>query len=160
MLWSLTDKTRMFYHDFVVLNFNTFLKNYFKLLLRLLLNPLEYKRRGKYFLGIIALNHSRKAVGFVYLRITSYSFFSSAAYGIVVHDSYQGKGLGDALTKQVLEYGKNLKLNQISLTVLTSNEKAIELYKKHGFTIEGLHKRTDIWKGNVFDVYYMALHLK
>jgi putative acetyltransferase len=160
MLWSLTDKTRVFFHDFVVLNFSTFLSNYFKFLLRLLLNSLEYRRHGSYFLGVIALNNHKKVIGFVYLGIKSYGFFAYANYGIVVHDDYQGKGLGDVLTSHILEYGKKLELNKITLTVLTANEKAIQLYKKYGFVIEGLHKRTDVWKDKVFDVYYMALHLK
>jgi len=159
MLFSLSDKTRKFYHDFVIVDFRTFLKKYFRILLILLLNSVEYKRHGKYFLGIIALNSQKEVVGFAYLRIKSYGFFSSATYGIVVQDAYQSKGLGDALTSYVIECGKKFKLNQITLTVLASNEKAIQLYKKYGFVVEGLHKRADVWRGNIFDVYYMALHL-
>lgn len=159
MLWSLTDKTRMFYHGFVVLNSKTFLKSYLQFLLMLLSNPMDYKRRGKYFLGIVALNNRKEVVGFVYLRIKSYGFFVSAIYGIVIRDDFQGKGLGDILTSHILECGKKFRLNKVTLTVRATSEKAIELFKKYGFEIEGLHKRDDVWKNEVFDIYYMALHL-
>lgn len=159
MLKDLSDKTRVFYHDFVILDYTSFVMNYLKFQVRLLLNSFQYKRNGKYFLGILALNSLNEVVGFVYLRVKSYGFFKTATYGIVVRDDNQGKGLGDVLTTRILEYAKELKLNVIALNVISTNEKAVRLYKKHGFDIEGLHKQVDLWRDQVFDAYYMALHL-
>lgn len=159
MLGVLSDATRTFYHDFVILNLTSYVTNYVKFQARLLLNSFQYKRGGKYFLGIVALNYFGDVVGFVYLRTKSFGLFRTATYGIVVRDDYQGKGLGDALTSRVLEYAKRLRLDVITLNVITTNDNAISLYKKYGFEIEGLHRRVDLWKDQVFDAYYMALHL-
>ena len=159
MLRSLSDTTRMFYHDFVILDYASFLISYFKFEVRLLLNSFQYKRNGKYFLGILALSNLNEVAGFVYLRVKSYGFFKTAVYGIVVRDDYQGKGLGDILTSRILEHAKRLRLNVISLNVIATNESAIRLYKKHGFETEGVHKQVDLWRDQVFDAYYMALHL-
>jgi len=159
MLRGLSEKTRVFYHDFVILTPASFIINYVKFEVRLLLNSFQYRPNGKYFLGILALCDLNEVVGFVYLRIKSYGFFKTATYGIVVRDDYQGKGLGNILTSRILEYARRLKLNVITLNVITTNENALRLYKKHGFDIEGLHKRVDLWRDQVFDAYYMALHL-
>jgi len=159
MLWALTETTRMFYHDFVVVDLNTFLRNYAKLLVLLLLNPVRYTRHGMYFLGNVASDNRNKVVGFAYLRVKSLGTFRSATFGIVVHDDYHSKGLGHALTKHILQYGKKLELNVITLMVAATNDRAVKLYKKNRFEIEGLHKEADVWKNRLFDVYYMALHL-
>jgi len=159
MLWSLSDKTRMFYQEFEVFDFKTFIKNYFMLFLRIFSNSLSHRMFGRYFLGAIALNNHKDAVGFARLYIKSYGFFKSATYGIVVRDDYQSKGLGKVLTSHIINYAKALNLNKITLTVLTSNERAIELYKKFGFVIEGLHKQNYVSRNSVSDVYTMALFL-
>lgn len=55
---------------------------------------------------------------------------------IGVKPSYQNKGFGKLLTKESLKYAKE-KNYQIKLEVHRTNKKAIEIYKKLGFTFLG-----------------------
>jgi len=55
---------------------------------------------------------------------------------IGVKPSYQNKGFGKLLTKESLKYAKE-KNYQIKLEVHQTNKKAIEIYKKLGFTFLG-----------------------
>ncbi|MCK5028774.1 MAG: GNAT family N-acetyltransferase [Bacteroidales bacterium] len=55
---------------------------------------------------------------------------------IGVKPSYQNKGFGKILTKESLKFAKE-KGCQIKLEVHQSNKKAIEIYKKLGFTFLG-----------------------
>lgn len=52
---------------------------------------------------------------------------------IGVHPDYQNKGYGKLLTRTSLKYAKE-KGYQIKLEVHQSNKKAIEIYKKEGFS--------------------------
>jgi ribosomal protein S18 acetylase RimI-like enzyme len=55
---------------------------------------------------------------------------------IGVKPSYQNKGFGKLLTKESLKFAKE-KNYQIKLEVHQTNKKAIEIYKKLGFTFLG-----------------------
>jgi ribosomal-protein-alanine N-acetyltransferase len=55
---------------------------------------------------------------------------------IGVKKSYQNKGFGKLLTKESLKFAKQ-KNYQIKLEVHQSNKKAIDIYKKLGFTFLG-----------------------
>jgi Acetyltransferases, including N-acetylases of ribosomal proteins len=47
-------------------------------------------------------------------------------------------------------------LTRLELTVMVHNERAIALYKKMGFEIEGTKKRSMRIDGQYVDEYYMA----
>lgn len=80
-----------------------------------------------------------------------------ATFGIGVKDEMQGKGIGSALIKTVLDLADNwLNLRRIELTVYSDNEAAVTLYKKMGFVIEGEGKDFAFRNGRYVDVYYMA----
>lgn len=55
--------------------------------------------------------------------------------GICILDAYQGKGLGNKMMKYIFEHEKITGLNDIYLTVDSTNENAIKLYKKFNFII-------------------------
>ncbi len=52
---------------------------------------------------------------------------------IGVHRSFQGKGLGKALLRYGVDFGKKLGLNRAMLTVNAENDNAVKLYLKEGF---------------------------
>lgn len=84
---------------------------------------------------------------------------SKAEYGIIIgEDEFRGRGIAKAASMLILEHGFNiLGLNKIYLKVLINNKDAIGLYKKLGFTQEGL-LRQDIYKNGTFkDVVIMSL---
>lgn len=57
-------------------------------------------------------------------------------WGYIGEKAYWGKGLGKDLMKEVLEKARELDLNYVWLRVRKYNPRAINLYKRIGFTIE------------------------
>ena len=55
--------------------------------------------------------------------------------GICILEDYQGKGLGNIMIEYILNHEKITVLNNIYLTVDSTNEYAIKLYKKFNFNI-------------------------
>jgi len=52
---------------------------------------------------------------------------------IIIDEKHQNRGYGQQLLNFMIEYAKEKKYNDIMLNVYCFNEKAIDLYKKHGF---------------------------
>ncbi|MBF4242980.1 GNAT family N-acetyltransferase, partial [Vibrio anguillarum] len=78
-------------------------------------------------------------------------------FGMGVKDDVQCLGVGSALLKTVIDLADNwLNLKRIELTVYVDNERAINLYKKFGFEIEGESKAYAFRNGSYVDVYHMA----
>jgi putative acetyltransferase len=81
----------------------------------------------------------------------------SGSIGMMIHKDYQGMGVGNKLLETLLDMADNwLMLVRVELTVFIDNEKAIGLYKKHGFVTEGIKKKTSIRNGEYIDEYMMA----
>ncbi|MBR3771042.1 MAG: ribosomal protein S18-alanine N-acetyltransferase [Clostridium sp.] len=59
---------------------------------------------------------------------------------VAVRTQDQGKGIGYEMLCELIEIGKNEGLQQFTLEVRKSNEKAIHLYEKLGFIDEGIRK--------------------
>ena len=77
--------------------------------------------------------------------------------GMGVRDRWQGKGIGSALLKAALDLADNwLALRRIELTVYTDNERAIALYRRFGFEIEGTHRAFAVRDGRYVDALSMA----
>lgn len=78
---------------------------------------------------------------------------------IAVKKAYWGYGIGRTLLEETKEWARqNGVLARLELTVQVRNERAVHLYQKLGFEIEGLQKwgaRTD--EGEWLDLYYMGL---
>lgn len=80
-----------------------------------------------------------------------------AQLGMMVHDDWQGKGVGTALMQAATDFAdKWLNVTRIELEVFTDNEPALRLYKKFGFEIEGTLKRHAFRDGTYVDSYFMA----
>ena len=76
---------------------------------------------------------------------------------MAVHDRWQGKGAGYALLSEALDLSDNwLDLRRIELQVYTDNERAVRLYERCGFGIEGTLKRYAYRDGQYVDVFAMA----
>lgn len=73
---------------------------------------------------------------------------------------YRGQGIGAQLLKKCLGTAKKRGVEIVHLGVYVSNKAAIRLYKKSGFSIEGLRKRARKHKGKYQDMLLMAKRLK
>lgn len=59
---------------------------------------------------------------------------------IAVHPDYRGHNFGDIIVENLIKTAKELGATCMTLEVRASNTPAINLYKKHNFTIEGTRK--------------------
>ncbi|MBY6801678.1 GNAT family N-acetyltransferase [Clostridium botulinum] len=100
----------------------------------------------------------KKVVGVIGLNINSNPRTKhTASLGMMVHKAYQGNGIGKKLMSEILDLADTwLMLARIELGVFTDNEKAIKLYEKFGFKIEGTKKYAAIKNGRYADEYIMA----
>lgn len=77
--------------------------------------------------------------------------------GIAVPSAWQGKGVGTALMRTLCDLADGwLNVIRLELTVFTDNERAIALYRKFGFEIEGTHRAYGLRAGRYADTYSMA----
>jgi putative acetyltransferase len=80
-----------------------------------------------------------------------------ASFGMAVHDDYQDRGIGSALMVAMLDLADNwLGLRRVELLVYTDNARAVHLYEKFGFQIEGTARGYALRGGVHVDAYYMA----
>jgi len=82
-----------------------------------------------------------------------------AELGLTVHDDYQNMGIGTALLNHLIDIARMKKLRKVWLHVSTHNDRAIYMYKKAGFTIEGKLCKESCINGKYRDEYRMALFL-
>ncbi|MFD2239274.1 GNAT family N-acetyltransferase [Aureimonas populi] len=81
----------------------------------------------------------------------------AAEFWIAVHEDFNGRGIGSRLMEAIIDTADNwLNVTRIEMTVFTDNERAIALYRKFGFEIEGTHKAATFRNGAFEDVHCMA----
>ncbi|WP_034915711.1 GNAT family N-acetyltransferase [Erwinia sp. 9145] len=116
-----------------------------------------YARQGKY--GFVAMLD-----GIVAGEVTIFTNANSrlkhvVSLGLGVDTDFSGKGVGSELMRQAIRYSFDwLGARKIELEVFSDNEKAISLYRKFGFTEEGLKRGAALRHGRYEDVLLMALH--
>ena len=80
-----------------------------------------------------------------------------ASFGISVAADAQGRGVGSALMREMINLCDNwMRIERIELTVFSDNPAALALYRKYGFEIEGTGKKFALRNGEYVDAYYMA----
>jgi RimJ/RimL family protein N-acetyltransferase len=86
-----------------------------------------------------------------YFRLSNWSKENKNIYiGADISEEFTGKGIVQEAYKMFIPFlFKEYDLNKISLEVLSTNKRAIYLYKKIGFNFEGV-KREEVLKGEEF----------
>lgn len=80
-----------------------------------------------------------------------------ATFGISVAAHAQGRGVGSALMREMINLCDNwMRIERIELTVFADNRAALALYRKFGFEIEGTGRKFALRNGEYVDAYYMA----
>ena len=69
-------------------------------------------------------------------RLISDSDFRSGEYAVLVHDDFQGKGLGYKLVDVLIGVAQDKGLDEIQGTVLAENEQMLRIVRKLGFTVQ------------------------
>ena len=115
------------------------------------------KKKERGFVAVI----NNKVVGYAYLR-----FFPdkpqkkfTASLGIVVSDKYQGMGIGKKLMEHLINFSKKIGLKKIWLATYFDNIRALHIYKKYGFEVEGIFMYDEFFGKTPKHVVSMALFL-
>lgn len=81
----------------------------------------------------------------------------SGEIGMMVHDDWQGRGVGGRLLATLLEVADGyLGLTRVELTVMADNPRAIALYERHGFAHEGRKRNAILRADGYVDLLVMA----
>jgi ribosomal protein S18 acetylase RimI-like enzyme len=79
--------------------------------------------------------------------------------GIGLLGEYRGRGLGEKLMLMTLEAAHTFGLTRVELSVRHDNARALRLYRKVGFEIEGQKRRAVLVDGVYHDLIFMGLLL-
>ncbi|WP_430788031.1 N-acetyltransferase family protein [Virgibacillus flavescens] len=115
--------------------------------------------KGNYTFGAFENN---SLIGMVTLMEEKHQKLAHRAniFAMYVTPVKQGKGVGDALLKEVIRTSKSIeKCEKLNLTVVKTNEKAKKLYLNAGFQPFGLEERALKIDGIYYDEEYMTLLL-
>lgn len=84
----------------------------------------------------------------------------SGEFGMSVRQSHWGLGIGTLLVDALIQWAKATDIiKKINLRVRTDNHRAIILYEKRGFKIEGTMRKELFVDGEYFDYHWMGLEL-
>lgn len=84
-------------------------------------------------------------------------FAHKAEFGVCVSKEHWGYGIGKNLLKESLAWADSNGIKKMTLNVLETNAKAIELYQKLGFEVEGVLKHDRIHSdGNFYHTIVMG----
>jgi ribosomal protein S18 acetylase RimI-like enzyme len=88
---------------------------------------------------IIVAEVNGEVVGLIVFRSKSTKRLShTGSFTAMVKKEYRNQGIGKLLIKELLNWAEqNPLIEKVSLGVLSTNQRAIELYKSMGFTEEG-----------------------
>ncbi|MFY0761992.1 GNAT family N-acetyltransferase [Metabacillus dongyingensis] len=80
-----------------------------------------------------------------------------ADFGIGILKEYWGYGIGKNLLKETVLWADSNEIRKMTLNVLETNEKAINLYKGFGFEVEGILKKDKMLSdGNYYNTILMG----
>jgi putative acetyltransferase len=106
----------------------------------------EYKGKIVGYAGIYKFSHiRRKGIGDL---------------AIYLHQDFHNISLGTVMTEKLLELARKEEMHKIELQVVAENTKAIHLYEKFNFRIEGTSKDSFFGSdGEYHDIIHMGLIL-
>lgn len=106
----------------------------------------------------ICVKDTGQVIGAAYLLSIDWVARSSEFAIWIGEREFQSKGIGRFATKKVLEHAfRDLNLNRVHLTVLEDNKRAIELYRKMGFSVEGVHREAVFKEGKYLNMVAMSM---
>jgi ribosomal protein S18 acetylase RimI-like enzyme len=107
---------------------------------------------------LLAINRAVEVVGWcdiVYDSREGFRHCGRLGMGLLPH--VRGQGLGVRLATETIAAVRERGLERIELEVFASNERAIALYRKLGFGVEGVKRRGRKLDGQYDDNVLMAL---
>ncbi|MDY8024661.1 N-acetyltransferase [Paenibacillus polymyxa] len=114
-------------------------------------------KRDHYILGAFTKDH--QLVGMTGFRREQKikTQHKGAIWGVYVPSTYRGQGIAKKLLLEVISQGRKVEgLKQINLSVVTTNQAAVKLYRKLGFETYGIEKNALEYHGQGYDEEFMA----
>lgn len=106
----------------------------------------------------VCVKGTNQVIGAAYLLSIDWIARSSEFAIWIGEKEFHSKGVGRFSTEKVLEHAFNdLNLNRVHLMVLEHNKRAIELYQKMGFSVEGVHREAVFKEGKYFNMVAMSI---
>lgn len=116
----------------------------------------EIEAQIKDSLLIFAEDHG-KLVGYLSAERGFAKRINHSAYIIIgIIKDYGGKGIGKAMFERLDQWALKKGITRLELTVMTCNARAVALYQRMGFKIEGVKERSCLVEGQYLDEYYMG----
>lgn len=115
----------------------------------------QKKQNGDLVLAIE--NEEQQLLGWIFLKNIEHEH-GRAGIGVLLSPEHRGKGYGKMALEQMIHLGfRQLRLHKIYLTTRSLNERAVNLYEKIGFVIEGRLRQHAFVNGVYYDTIFMGL---
>lgn len=96
-------------------------------------------------------------IGYIVAQIGNVRRTKHSAYIVVgIREKYRNRGIGTEFFKKLNEWAEEKNIVRLELTVMCNNKIALNLYKKNGFEIEGIKRKSMYIDGEYVDEYYMS----
>ncbi|MCB9034425.1 MAG: GNAT family N-acetyltransferase [Chitinophagales bacterium] len=111
--------------------------------------------------SIFAFEVDNILVGFILIQrsmLNKINHCASIAIGVL--QKFSSKGIATQLMQKAEQWCIVNNISRLELTVMKHNTRAIKLYQRIGFEIEGTRKRAILMNDIFYDEYYMGKILK
>ena len=100
---------------------------------------------------------SAELIGFITASRGIANRIKHRAYVVMgIRKQFHGRGVGTKLLNELDQWAVRTGIRRLELTVMVHNVKAISLYEKGGFVVEGVKKDSMCIEGEYIDEYYMG----
>lgn len=91
---------------------------------------------------------------------TGYRYRHRASFGIAIIERFWGQGIGKKMMQACIQWCVLQDVEQMELEVVSTNERAIALYRNFGFEIYGTKEKSLKYANDTYaDEYFMILFL-
>jgi RimJ/RimL family protein N-acetyltransferase len=122
----------------------------------------EQKEKIEQFLttenkNIFVVTDKDKLIGYLSANGGKFKRNWNTIYIVIgILQDYTGQGIGTKLFKRMENWARKNNFHRLELTVMAHNERAVNLYQKMGFEIEGRKREGLYVNGEYVDEYYMG----
>ncbi len=100
---------------------------------------------------------NQKVVGLIRLKVGAGRQSHSGTVEIMIHDTFHNQGIGKMLMLTIIDLADSwLNLLKLECIIFTDNERALSLFKRFDFEVEGTSKSATFRGGTYIDSYLLA----
>jgi RimJ/RimL family protein N-acetyltransferase len=112
---------------------------------------------GRSTIFVAEVGQSGELVGYLAIEGGTYRRERHRATLVVgVVQTFSGQGIGSRLFQAMESWARKRAFHRLELTVMAHNQRALALYLRQGFIVEGLRRQALFVGGRYVDEYYMA----